>query len=195
MAAGMREQRAGAFWGVPDDRAQVSADDARDAMISALFDTHYGQLTRIAYLMTGDGAHAEEIVQEAFVRAWRNWSRIDEHAAAPRYLRVTVVNLARNLQRRRALELRHLLRVSEDAPQQDPGVRLDVERALRRLPARKRACVVLRHYAGLTEQETADLLGISVGTVKSQTAKGLAQLKDHLSQAAAEGKEARDAAR
>ena len=148
----------------------------RDAAVAALFRLHYDRLSRIALLIVGDSARAEELVQEAYFLTWRHWDRIRSPGAAPFYLQRTVVNLARSSLRRRMVELRHLLGDREEIDDPDHGQRLDLERALAKLPARKRACVVLRHYADCSEQETAELLGVSVGTVKSQTAKGLAML-------------------
>jgi DNA-directed RNA polymerase specialized sigma24 family protein len=90
------------------------------------------------------------------------------------------MNLARNSLRRRLLELRHRVRVPALVVHHDRPVQLDLQRALARLPLRKRACVVLRYFADLTEEETAAALGVSVGTVKSQTHKALAQLREDL---------------
>jgi RNA polymerase sigma-70 factor (sigma-E family) len=162
----------------------------RDATIRALYEVHADGLRALAYLLTGERALAEELVQEAFLAAWKSWSRIRDHDAARAYLRSTVVNLARNSLRRKVLEVRARFAAPDDAVADDPAQRLDLERALAALPMRKRACVVLRRYLGCSEQETARLLGISAGTVKSQTAKGLAQLQRHLLDAAGEGEHA-----
>jgi RNA polymerase sigma-70 factor (sigma-E family) len=124
---------------------------------------------------------SEDIVQEAFAHAWRSWDRIRSRDAAVAYLRSTVANMARMSFRRRLLELRHRLEdwrpvTHGDAAEQ----RVDLQRAVARLPIRKRACVVLRYYLDLTEEETARVLGVSVGTVKSQTHKALQQLGGQL---------------
>ena len=105
-----------------------------------------------------------------------SWPSLHDQAASLGYLRVTLVNLARSSFRRRALELRHRVVPAATVEQPDMAVRVDVLRALARLPMRKRACLVLRFYADLSEMETARLLGVSVGTVKSQTHRGLARL-------------------
>jgi RNA polymerase sigma-70 factor (sigma-E family) len=152
----------------------------RDVAIRALYELHADGLRALAYLLTGERWLAEELVQEAFLVAWKQWSRIRHPDAARAYLRATVVNLARNSLRRRFLELRHRFSATAEPVVENPGQRLDLERALAALPERKRACVVLRHWVGCSEQEAAMLLGVSVGTVKSQTAKGLAQLQDLL---------------
>jgi RNA polymerase sigma-70 factor (sigma-E family) len=158
--------------------------------VASLFAAHAPGLVRLAELLVGDRGLAEDLVQEAFVRAWRRWRRLRRQGAALAYVRATVVNLARNSTRRRLLELRYRAAQATRlvAPEPDVGVRLDLERALARLPVGKRACVVLRFYADLSEEETARVLGVSVGTVKSQTHKGLALLARHLTGAPSAGR-------
>ena len=104
-----------------------------------------------------------------------------DHHAALGYLRTTVVNLSRSALRRRLLELRHQQTIGHEGHDTDPVDRLDVARALAALPAGKRACVVLRHLVDLSVEETAAVLGISTGSVKSQTHKGLRLLEAALS--------------
>lgn len=147
--------------------------------LASLFREHYPSMVRLAYLLTSDRGVSEEIAQEAFVRTWRAWGRIRREGAEPAYLRATVVNLSRSSLRRRFLELRHRS-AERPLPADDhaePAVSIDLARAVRSLPPRRRACVVLRYYADLSEQETARLLGVSVGTVKSQTHKALSHLQ------------------
>lgn len=148
----------------------------RDAQIVALYEQHRTELVRLAALLTGDPQVAEELTQEAFVHAWRTWGRVHTPGAEVAYLRGVVVNLARKSVRRRLVELRHLLTQPRLASAPDPAARVDLADAVARLPIGKRACVVLRYYLGLSEQETAGVLGVSVGTVKSQTHKALDQL-------------------
>jgi RNA polymerase sigma-70 factor (sigma-E family) len=156
---------------------------ARAEDLSRLFEAHYADVVRIAFYLTGSWAVAEELAQEAFLRLWRRWGALRDHARAAGYLRATVVNLSRSSLRRRLVELRHQRSVGEEAHEPDPIVGLDIARALARLPARKRACVVLRHLADLSVEETAAVLGISTGSVKSQTHKAMrlleAALSDH----------------
>jgi RNA polymerase sigma-70 factor (sigma-E family) len=125
---------------------------------------------------------AEELAQETFARAWRSWQRVQSDGAVA-YLRATVVNLARSSLRRRLIELKH----RREAPTAVAGAegadeRVDLARAIAQLPPRRRACVVLRYYADLSEEETARLLGVSVGAVKSQTHRALQSLSALLSQ-------------
>src|SRR5258708_24187240 len=99
-----------------------------------------------------------------------------DQQSAPVYLRATVVNLARRSVRRMLRE-RRAWRDADDRRSADPGASVDLVRALARLPAGKRACVVLRFYLDLSEADTAAALGVSVGTMKSQTAKALRRLR------------------
>jgi RNA polymerase sigma-70 factor (sigma-E family) len=150
--------------------------------LALLHQRHYSELVRLAFALTGDWNLAEELVQEAFVRAWRSWTNLRREQSAPAYLRTTVVNLARTSLRRRLKEARELqeagaVRDAEQAEFAGPGARVDVPRALASLPQRKRECVVLRYYLDLSEAQTAHALGISIGTVKSQTARALQQLR------------------
>jgi RNA polymerase sigma-70 factor (sigma-E family) len=153
----------------------------RDEALSRLFEAHYPDTARLAFYLTGSWAVGEDLAQEAFVRLWRRWGGLRDHHAALSYLRTTVVNLSRSALRRRLLELRHQRSVGEEGYDTDPVARLDVAQALAALPAGKRACVVLRHLVDLSVEETAAILGISPGSVKSQTHKGLRLLEAALS--------------
>jgi len=158
-------------------RAGTTSRPAGREEFAVLYREHGERVVRLAFLLTGQTGVAEEIAQDAFVSVWRSWDRIREPAAAYAYLRKTVVNLARSFLRRRVLELRHRIRHVDDAVEVDAGARIDVLRAIAKLPPRQRACVALRFYEDLTEVETARVLGISVGAVKSQTFKALRKLE------------------
>jgi RNA polymerase sigma-70 factor (sigma-E family) len=148
---------------------------------AAVFNAHHREAVRLAYLLTGDHHQAEDIVSDAFAGVYRQWKggRVDNPRA---YLRRAVVNTANSRLRRRYLERaeaakrsgdeRGVRRVDDDAADHD-----EVWRALGRLPERQRAAIVLRYYEDLSEAETADVLGISVGTVKSQVSRGLERLR------------------
>ena len=149
---------------------------SRREALARLHECHYSELVRLAFALTGDWSLAEDLAQEAFVRVWRGWSNIRDQQSAPAYLRTTVVNLARR-SLRRGLQERQAWSGIGDPRSADPGADIDLLRALARLPERKRACVVLRYYLDLSEADTASVLGVSVGTVKSQTAKALVRLQ------------------
>jgi RNA polymerase sigma-70 factor (sigma-E family) len=159
----------------------MDARPGRDEELSRLFEAHYADTVRLAFYLTGSWTVAEDLAQEAFLRLWRRWGGLRDRHAALGYLRTTVVNLSRSTLRRRLLELRHQRTIGEQRHDTDPVARVDVARALAALPARKRACVVLRHLVDLSVQETAAVLGISTGSVKSQTHKGLRLLEAALS--------------
>ena len=136
------------------------------------------QLLRSAYLLTGDLHRAEDLVQEALTKVALRWGRL--RAGNPTaYARTIVVRDNISWWRRRRREA-PMPRGAEDAGSAvtaDPDVALVVRRALARLTAGQRAVLVLRHFDDLTERETAELLGVSVGTVKSQNAAALARLR------------------
>lgn len=134
---------------------------------------------RVAFRILGDRAEAADVAQEALTRAFTRWWSIREHA--PRWVVRVATNLSLDVVRRRA---RRDLRadVPDVAAASDPWVvvRLDLQRALRRLPRRQREVVVLRYLADRSEVETADLLGLRVGTVRQHTTRALKTLRvDH----------------
>ena len=134
------------------------------------------RLLRTAWLICGDAYLAEDLVQSALVQVFRRWRRLrDGNAAA--YARRCVVNGHIDAIRRRRGE--RLTAVLPDRGRADvlPTDTVWMLGALAVLPARERQCVVLRHYCDLAEADVADLLGVSVGTVKSSASRGLAQLR------------------
>ena len=135
------------------------------------------QLLRSAYLITGDLHRAEDLVQDALVKVALRWSRLREGNPTA-YARTIVANENVSWWRRRRRET-----VTADVQDAgDPPIetedQLVVRRALARLTERQRRVVVLRHFDDLTERETAEILGISIGTVKSQNAAALARLRE-----------------
>lgn len=159
----------------------TTIDDAAAAEFHGFFERHHAELARLAYLLTGDSDAADDLAADALVAIWHQWDRVRaaEHPAA--YARGVVTNLARSRIRSMVRERRRVAlfwaQRSQHADGPDMPAVLDVREALRRLPFRKRACVVLRHAFDLSEKETAATLGISVGTVKSQTSRAVAELE------------------
>src|SRR5918992_1224531 len=151
--------------------SEPSYDRAR--YIAWLFDENFVSLRHLAFALVGDATVAEELAQEAFVRLYASWRRLDQLDHAPTFLRRIVVNLCRSRSRRLAVSQRinPLLRGPSSVNQPDVGLRLDVWSALRSLPQGQRACAVLHYLEDLTESQTAELLGCSVGSVKSQLHK------------------------
>lgn len=149
-------------------RAGDSAESF-DAFVAARSQT----LLRTAYLLTRDHALAEDLVQTALAKAWFHWSKIDN--PEPYVRRIMVTTYSSWWRRRWNGEI-----PTEELPESPapPGEeQLDLWDAIGRLPRRQRSVVVLRFYEDLSEAETARLMGSTVGTVKSQTAKALAKLR------------------
>lgn len=141
-------------------------------------------LLRSAYLLTGDQHLAEDLVQSALARTHRSWNRLHRSGNAEAYTRKTMYHLQVSWWRRRRVpesmpgdlpEPRGGGSVSDHA--QQTSLRLTLKSALLRLSPKQRAVLVLRFFEDRSEAETADLLGVTVGTVKSQTAKSLAKLR------------------
>ena len=158
----------------------------RDEQVTELFRAHYAGLWRLATLLLGDPAAAEEAVQEAFARTYAGWWRLRRPDAAHGYLRAAVVNECRSRGRRRSREDRgnRLTWAGERDPSpwqgEQVGEVLAVLEAVRALPARQREAVVLRYYEDLPEAAIARAMGCTVGTVKSQLAKARRTLAEAL---------------
>jgi RNA polymerase sigma-70 factor (sigma-E family) len=154
----------------------------RDETVARLFDEHYRGLCRLAGLLLGDSAAAEEVVQEAFLKTFSGWWRVRRPERAQWYLRTSVVNLCRSRLRRRTTEDRGnrvTWSPSADVTPSDTDASDDamtLVELVRRLPPRQRDAVVLRYYEDLSEAEIARILGCAVGTVKSQLSKARAAL-------------------
>ena len=159
----------------------------RDELVADLYARHHGEAVRLAWALCRDAVLAEELAQEAFVRLYVRRRTLRDPTAAPAYLRRTIVNLAydqgRRAGRERELVVPMSAGVDEPIDALDPiGARTLVD-AVTALPKRRQACVILRYYLDLSEADTAAALGVSVGTVKSQTHKALAQLREVLGDA------------
>ena len=137
------------------------------------------RLLRTAALLAGSRADGEDLLQSALERLLRHWRQIDRDPE--NYVRRTLYNLAADGWRRQRVQQRKAV-LFEPAPPADPATAVDlrdaVVRVLVRLPPRQRAVLVLRYFEQLSEAETAEALGCSVGTVKSATARGLARLRE-----------------
>lgn len=156
---------------------------AADAEFKTFVETRYVDLLRVAYLLTGSAHEAEDLVQTALVKAMRRWSRVDEPMA---YVRRAMINQHISIWRR--IGQREI--VTDTPPDRrhlDEADRITqraaVHDALRSLPPRTRAVVVLRYLVDLPEAEVAEMLGCSVGNVKSQASRGLAKLRTVLAPA------------
>jgi RNA polymerase sigma-70 factor (sigma-E family) len=165
-------------------RSRLDERPDREETLDVLFRTHCAGLVRLAMVLLGDRAEAEEVVQDAFVSLHRHWSTLRDPNAAGAYLRSAVVRGCRSRQRRfvrsRAMTQR-LAVVPADGNLEEAAVRLDesarVTAAVQALPTRQREVVVARYYLGLTEGQTAQLLDIGIGSVKRHAHRALAALQ------------------
>ena len=136
-------------------------------------------LLRIAYLLTGNRADAEDLLQTTLAKTYLSWSRIRDREALDGYVRRAMVNTQTSFWRRKKPET--LYDEPPERPARDGFADADLHdalwTALSRLSRKQRAMVVLRYYEELSEPETAALLGVSVGTVKSTTSRALAALR------------------
>jgi RNA polymerase sigma-70 factor (sigma-E family) len=149
--------------------------------LRVVFEAHYQGLVRFCTLVSGDAHSAEDLAQEAFVRVAERIERVDADKVGA-YLRRTALNVWKNRLRRLMVERRARTRRPEQSVEPStPEDRDLLWTAVRRLPPGQRACLALRFYEDLSEREIAEVLGCSIGTVKSQTSRALARLRKELS--------------
>jgi RNA polymerase sigma-70 factor (sigma-E family) len=156
-----------------------------DADFRAFVSARSASLLRTAYLLVGDWAHAEDVLQTALTKTYLAWRRLGEIEAVEAYARRVLVTTATSWWRRRW----HGERPTADPPERTTRDLVDeqLERHtmwahVQSLPTRQRAVLVLRFYEDLTEAQTARVLGVAVGTVKSQCARALATLRTRLAE-------------
>ena len=173
-------------------RLTPRAHDGRDASkgrrpattgtaVAAMFDLHYVTLVRTARLIVDDTATAEDVVMEAFTSLHRRWETLRDPSDAHRYLRSCVLNGARSQLRRRRVRRLHDEQASAGEPVQAAPTwppkgsnQAAVMQAIRSLSSRQRQVLVMRFYLDMAEAEVADVLGISIGSVKQHSSRGLA---------------------
>jgi RNA polymerase sigma-70 factor (sigma-E family) len=175
--------------GTPDGAAELgrmglaepSAGDTRVA-VTDLFRDHHIELVRLALLMVGDLATAEDVVQDAFERLHRSWDGLRKQSSGLAYVRASVLNGCRSVHRRAAVARKHGPRLAgrQDAGRPDSALaaddRSEMAAALRRLPRRQREVLVLRYYADLDIAEIADTLHITPSAVRASNSRGLVAL-------------------
>lgn len=152
-----------------------------EALYAEVFSATHRPLVRLAWLLTGDVEDAADLVAEAFAHVYPKW-REGRVCDVEAYLRTALVNGVRGRDRRRVVERRAAARAGAIDPYgaflDDDGVERDrLRRALGRLPVRQRTVLVLRFLEDRSEGDIAAILGISVGTVKSQVSRGLHRLR------------------
>ncbi|MEV5237529.1 SigE family RNA polymerase sigma factor [Streptomyces cinnamoneus] len=148
-------------------------------------------LQRTARSLTSNPCDAEDLLQTALTKTYLAWDRIEDHRALDGYVRRALVNTRTSQWRKRKVDEFPCeeLPEREETPVGDPAeqqaLRDAMWRAVHRLPDRQRAMVVLRYYEDMTEVQTAELLGVSVGTVKSAVSRALGKLREDPELAAA----------
>jgi RNA polymerase sigma-70 factor (sigma-E family) len=147
----------------------------------AFVQCYSGELQRMAWMLTGDWAAAEDLVQEALIAAWPHWEGLTRPDTPQLYVRkVMVRSFVRGRKRRWVGEMPTATvpdRVAYSATSTDIDLREALRVALGKLPTRQRAVLALRYFADLSEADTAKILGCSVGTVKAHSSKAMASLR------------------
>jgi RNA polymerase sigma-70 factor (sigma-E family) len=168
---------------------RIDESQAPQEQFAAYFAARFHAARRRAYLLCGDWHRADDVAQNAFVRLASSWHRVRDSAALDAYLRTCLLRSFITDQRlawwrREAPTAEPPERPSDADSAEQVTTRVTVIRALAKVPPKQRAVLVCRFYDGLDVETTARLLGCSVGTVKSQTARGLAALRAALGEAA-----------
>jgi RNA polymerase sigma-70 factor (sigma-E family) len=160
--------------GVVDVAKEAGVDDFDEYVTAA-----WPRLLRSAWLLTADWHKAEDLVQTVLARVYSRWHRLRDHNPDA-YLRMAMTSTYLTWWRRKWRGETAWARLPDTAAPdsyENADLRISLAGALTRLPPRQRAVLMLRYHADLTEAETAHALGISVGTVKSHTARALAALR------------------
>jgi len=159
-----------------DPAAQMTVNPAE--YVTELFRAHHLELVRLAVLMVGDMATAEDVVQDAFEQLHRRWRTLRKQSSALDYARSAVLNGSRSVLRRRSVARRHEARISASRHQDADAAagfeqRSELIEAFRRLPARQREVLALRYYVDMSVADAAATLHISEGAVRSTASRGL----------------------
>jgi len=166
-------------------RAVERAAVGHVAELTELYERHALWAVRFAYMLTGEREIAEDVVQDAFLRTFDRLTSMRNRDAFPGYLRMTILNGAKAYFRRRKIEglslRRHALLVGPtDAPSAEVEEREHLWQALRRLPYRHRAALVLRYYEDLSERDAARALGTTLAGMKALVSRAKARLRTEL---------------
>jgi RNA polymerase sigma-70 factor (sigma-E family) len=163
-------------------RVVVETVRIEGGVLGELYARHATEALRLAYLLSGDPALAEDLVQDAFVRLAGRFLHRRDPEGFHAYLRTTVVNLVRSHWRRRAVERRFIERQGGPQAVEAPDLsdQDGMRRALMELPVRQRTAVVLRYYEDMSEAQVADLMHCGTGAVKSLVSRGMTTLRANL---------------
>jgi RNA polymerase sigma-70 factor (sigma-E family) len=165
-------------------RVKAQAQHEKDAEFEAYMAARQPSLLRTAYLISGDRHAAEDLVQTALAKLYLSWEKVHDRQMVDGYVRRIIVNEHNSLWRR-AWKRKEV--ATDEVPDRvgvadspDHGERSALWEFVQTLPRKQRAVVVLRYYEDLSEAEIAATLGISVGTVKSQSSRALAALRERV---------------
>ncbi len=171
---------------VADRTRTGAAMTDRDADFTAYLEARQGRLLRTAYLLTGDQHLAEDLLQTSLAKLYLAWDRVHDRGSVDAYARRILVNENNSVWRKPWRRRERVTDFGTEAAPSGPPVRHEYDEGVgdavwqlvQTLPRRARAIVVLRYYEQLTEAETAEVLGIAVGTVKSQASRAMASLRE-----------------
>jgi len=164
----------------PAQRGQRVRVD-RDEEFTEYMRARQPSLLRTAYLLTGDRHTAEDLVQTALAKLYLSWDKVRQREHVDGYVRRILVNEHHSLWRRGWKRRETTTTRLPDLPSHDaPGPDTQLWECVQSLPRKQRAAVVLRYYEQLSEAETAAVLGVSVGTVKSQTSRALTSMRSRM---------------
>ncbi|MGW0227949.1 SigE family RNA polymerase sigma factor [Actinopolymorpha singaporensis] len=170
--------------GAVEAEARRSAKDVKDAEFEAYMAARQSSLLRTAYLLTGERHSAEDLVQTALAKLYLSWDKVRRREHLDGYVRKILVNennsLWRLAWRRKEFTTGEVPEHGSVTDQHDHGERSALWEFVQTLPRRQRAVIVLRYYEDLSEAEIAEILGISVGTVKSQASRALAAMRQRV---------------
>ena len=179
---GLRGEARGDAPAYGEDTGERRKESVSEAEFTAYVRERRASLYATAYHLTGDRYEAEDLLQSALFSTYRAWDRISDKAAVGGYLRRTMTNLHISAWRRRKLNEYPTEELPETAHDQDAmrgtELRAVLWQALAGLPELQRTMLVLRYYEGRTDPEIADILNISVGTVKSSIWRSLRRLRE-----------------
>jgi RNA polymerase sigma-70 factor (sigma-E family) len=155
----------------------MGMEPAARLRFEAFVHERWDSLHRVSWLITQDKQVAEDVVQSALVRLCSSWAKVERAADINAYANRVLANAAIDRARKHPVET-----PTDHLPERvmspgDPDTRLDLQAHLRKLPPKQRAVIALRFLADLSERQTAETLGISVGTVKSHTSRALSALR------------------
>ena len=163
-------------------RAAVETEDLaveRAGGFEAFFEAHHARLFGTLCLVTGDRAEAEDVMQEAFLKLWERWDRVQAHPDPGGYLYLTAFNLFRSRLRRIARAVRHVVvRPASEDPLAEVDARESLVAGLRALTPRQRAAIVLLDLLDFSSEEAGRALGVRPVTVRVLASQGRAALRD-----------------